>query len=357
MEKLFEVLKNASDGVAIANSNGQIIFWNNSLEVITGIKSQEVTGKQIWDVQAKLFFGSLGQPENYAEKIKSLWLSGEIKAIAASRERQTQEFSFKKNNEQRVIEQNFHSFVSDNETFFCAFIHDISDRKKFEGILQHDIRSPLNGVLGFLEIVMEMISRNEGSKEEILDFLGRSFLSAKKIQKTSDSYLLLEKVGRGAYPLNKKPKSISQLVDDVKKNFTYLKEAKDLKLQVSVRHPGTHILAPDLIQTEIMVDEILLDSILTNLLRNAAEAAQATKNDVLLGIYRDERFLYLDITNSGEVPKEIREKLFQKYTSNKQTGNGLGLYSASLIAHAHGGDIKYVPEPGKTTFTVSLPLK
>jgi len=64
------------------------------------------------------------------------------------------------------------------------------------------------------------------------------------------------------------------------------------------------------------------------------------------------------IHNSGVIPASIRERFFQKFvTSGKQSGTGLGAYSAQLIARTLGGGITFQTsvEEG-TTLTVSLPL-
>jgi len=65
----------------------------------------------------------------------------------------------------------------------------------------------------------------------------------------------------------------------------------------------------------------------------------------------------LEIANQGEIPKEIRDRLFEKYaTAGKLHGTGLGAYSARLVAQAHGGTIEAdSSKPGRTTVRVTLP--
>jgi len=64
------------------------------------------------------------------------------------------------------------------------------------------------------------------------------------------------------------------------------------------------------------------------------------------------------VSNKGAVPEDIRPRFFEKYsTSGKESGTGLGTYSASLIARTLGGSIALdVSDPEGTTVAVTLPL-
>jgi signal transduction histidine kinase len=66
----------------------------------------------------------------------------------------------------------------------------------------------------------------------------------------------------------------------------------------------------------------------------------------------------IHITNSGEVPPEIRDRFFDKFvTIGKKKGTGLGTYSARLIVKAFGGTIELDTQtPGFTTVIVCLKL-
>ncbi len=63
------------------------------------------------------------------------------------------------------------------------------------------------------------------------------------------------------------------------------------------------------------------------------------------------------IHNFGVIPKEIRERFFERYvTSRKQGGTGVGTYSALLIAKTHGGDITFTSSEDKgTQLIITLP--
>ena len=68
----------------------------------------------------------------------------------------------------------------------------------------------------------------------------------------------------------------------------------------------------------------------------------------------------MSITDSGPgIPKEIQQKIFEPFFTTKAqgVGSGLGLDIAKKIVSKHHGEIRVTSEPGKTTFTVVLPVK
>ena len=68
----------------------------------------------------------------------------------------------------------------------------------------------------------------------------------------------------------------------------------------------------------------------------------------------------IKIIDNGEgIPEEISQQIFDPFFTTKIVGDGtgLGLDIAQRIVHLHLGNISVESKPGKTVFTVSLPLK
>ena len=106
-------------------------------------------------------------------------------------------------------------------------------------------------------------------------------------------------------------------------------------------------------------DALLLDPMLQNLLVNALEASPQG-GEVAIDIRDDDTAtLAVVLSNQGEVPAGIRDRMFDKYvTMGKRGGTGLGAYSAALAARAHGGGVALdAGVLGRTSVTVTLPRR
>ena len=104
-------------------------------------------------------------------------------------------------------------------------------------------------------------------------------------------------------------------------------------------------------------EELLCYSMMANLIKNAIEASK-NEETITIRLEKGESAV-IHIHNPGEVPKEIRETLFEKYsTFGKQGGTGLGTYSARLIAETQRGEIHMTTSADHgTTMSITLPEK
>jgi sigma-B regulation protein RsbU (phosphoserine phosphatase) len=102
-----------------------------------------------------------------------------------------------------------------------------------------------------------------------------------------------------------------------------------------------------------------LSQILSNLLANALMHG-SLEDPVQVQASLDHGIFELSVGNTGKViPPEAIEKLFHPFTRegvrSSQNGLGLGLYIASEIARAHGGDLTVVSTEETTRFTFRMP--
>ena len=61
--------------------------------------------------------------------------------------------------------------------------------------------------------------------------------------------------------------------------------------------------------------------------------------------------------NGPGIPPELQDQLFFPMISGRADGTGLGLPLAQSILHQHDGLIEFESEPGRTSFTIIIPLK
>ncbi|MGC1198524.1 MAG: cache domain-containing protein [Geitlerinemataceae cyanobacterium] len=101
-----------------------------------------------------------------------------------------------------------------------------------------------------------------------------------------------------------------------------------------------------------------LNQVWTNLIHNAIQAMD-NKGTLTIDITQPENFIKVSITDSGTgIPEDIKSKIFQPFFTTKPPGegSGLGLDIVRKIVEKHQGTIDCESVPGKTSFTVSLPI-
>jgi len=102
-----------------------------------------------------------------------------------------------------------------------------------------------------------------------------------------------------------------------------------------------------------------LNQVWVNLINNALQAME-TGGTMEIRTIRDGDWLAVSIIDSGPgIPEDIKEKIFTPFFTTKVAGEGtgLGLDICRKIVERHGGSIGFESRPGRTAFTVRLPLQ
>lgn len=221
-------------------------------------------------------------------------------------------------------------------------------------ILNHDLRSPLSNVIGFSDLILD----GDYSIEEIKTFVDIINKKALEMMDMMKSYLALEKAERGQAQLVLKTRTVSDLIPKINKIFLEFK-SNERTLSIIFKNPKDDLPNLEVVDKIVSIDKILFSSMVTNLLKNALEALSLQKitEKIIINFFEEDNYFCMSFSNSGEIPEEFRKNLFQKFVTSKKTGTGLGLYSAKLIAEAHGGTLSYEHFPGGTRFTVRIPLQ
>ncbi len=101
-----------------------------------------------------------------------------------------------------------------------------------------------------------------------------------------------------------------------------------------------------------------LSQVWTNLVHNALQAMDY-KGTLTIDVAMPANYMVINITDSGiGIPDEIQPKIFEPFFTTKRAGegSGLGLDIVKKIIEKHDGKITFTSEPGKTTFSVCLPI-
>ena len=234
-----------------------------------------------------------------------------------------------------------------------ALIEAADLREDVNRIMRHDLKTPLNAIIGFSDLLMTN-DKCQACDPDHVDLLGLIRESGYRLLEMINISLDLYKMEQGTYILEPKPVDILSIVHKIVKTFQDRVATK--KLSIEIRTPD---LSQDSPKEPFMVlgEELLCYSLLANLIKNAVEAApRASAIRFLLEKTADGGALA--IHNEGTVPPEIVNHFFDKYaTSGKSSGTGLGTYSAQLITNIQNGTITMETSAEKgTTLRVLLPL-
>lgn len=238
--------------------------------------------------------------------------------------------------------------------FYDGFVTDISEKKELERLrddvtrmTRHDMKSPLLSIVAATRLLSKHLEL-EGEEAEMLQDIHDKGAQVLEMINTS---LDLFKMEQGDYRPRFEPFDMAALARSVGRSLLPAYEEKGLSFEVVVDDAEK-----DAERCEFVGEERHIETMLMNLVKNALEAApQGTTITVRLN--RDESFCEMDVHNLGAIPKDIRPRFFQRYsTSGKPEGLGLGAYSAKLITEAHGGAISFeTSEDGGTHILVKLP--
>ncbi|MEM7181881.1 MAG: hybrid sensor histidine kinase/response regulator [Spirochaetota bacterium] len=218
-------------------------------------------------------------------------------------------------------------------------------KEEIERITRHDLKSPLNAIIGYPELILMEGGLNPMQTEwlEVIEDSGKRMLQMINLS------LDIFKIERGLY----KPKfvkvSLRTILQKVEKELLSLLQHKNISLQYKMDQAPLAASS----SFEIMGEELLCYSLFANLLKNAVEASPEN-SEISIQFTNSQEERSVSIRNAGEVPSAIRNNFFDKFvTYGKENGTGLGTYSAKLMAEVLRGKIELLSkEKGYTTILV-----
>ncbi len=103
-----------------------------------------------------------------------------------------------------------------------------------------------------------------------------------------------------------------------------------------------------------------LNQVWTNLIDNAADALEGRGGTIILRTRREGQGIAVEVEDDGPgSPLEIQPRIFDAFFTTKPPGHGTGLglnITYNIVVHRHRGEIKVTSQPGKTCFSVWLPV-
>jgi two-component system, sensor histidine kinase and response regulator len=220
-------------------------------------------------------------------------------------------------------------------------------REEVEQISRHDLKNPLMIILNVPSLLLEKPNVTPDQKKLLQMTLDAGRKMLEMINRSIDLY----KMENGAYELHPATVDVVAVARQIALANSKTAVEKNVAIELSVR--GKPAEASDAVTAT--AEELLVYSMLANLVRNAVEACPAGEKVSL--DFSSSAGCLITIHNAGAIPQKIRGRFFQKFaTAEKPGGTGLGGYSAKLIARTLGGTISFeTSEDAGTTITVTLP--
>jgi signal transduction histidine kinase len=204
--------------------------------------------------------------------------------------------------------------------------------------LAHELRNPLAGIAGVIDVLGHDIQNDHPAKEIWQDVRNEIH----NIQRILDD--LLEYT---------RPQAAHKLVSDV--NATVEQAVRRAEHQALSR-PIRFVLIKG-VPLAVEHDSALIGQVLLNLLLNAIQSIKA-EGLIEVRVDSDEKAAHISVIDNGQgiSPTHVAQ-VFRPFFSTKKHGTGLGLALAQRIAEGHGGIIEVTSTPGKgSQFTLHLPL-
>ena len=230
-------------------------------------------------------------------------------------------------------------------------------KTEFMNRMSHDIRTPINGIMGMVDI----IRKNRDDREKVDDSLDKIQLSTRHLLELVSDVLDMSKLEAGMFEIHEDVFDMNELMDEV----AALVDAQLVESGI------THCKHRSNIQhTALKGSSLQLRRIMVNLLSNAIKY---NKSNGTIDTYAEElscdgttvwyEFKIVD-TGIGMSEEFIKEQLFKPFTQEKNDartlyrGTGLGMSIVKALLDKMGGSIEVESQLGEgSTFTFRLPFK
>ena len=223
--------------------------------------------------------------------------------------------------------------------------------------MSHDIRTPMNAIVGFTELASAHID----NKEQVKDYLGRISVSSRHLLALINEVLDMSRIESGKVTIEETEVHLPDVIQDLRTIVQSDVTARQQELSVDTK---------GIIHEDIITDRLRLNQVLLNILSNAVKFTPAggkinflvTENPSSDDSISNYEFHIKD--NGIGMSEEFQKSVFEAFAREKTStvsgihGTGLGMAIAKNIVDMMGGTITVFSTEGKgSEFIVDLPCK
>ncbi len=259
--------------------------------------------------------------------------------------------------DEKKMEEQLEKQNVDLQEALAAAQHANRAKTTFLNNMSHDIRTPMNAIIGFTALAAAHIDNTE----QVQDYLAKITTSSNHLLSLINDVLDMSRIESGKVKIEEKETALPEVMHDLKTIVQADITAKQLEFYIDTA---------DVVNEDVLCDRLRLNQILLNLLSNAMKF---TKPGGLVSLrilqkggapegYASYAFQVKDtgIGMSQDFLQHVFEPFERERTSTVSgiQGTGLGMAITKNIVDMMGGQISVVSEEGKgTTFTVDLLFK
>ena len=227
----------------------------------------------------------------------------------------------------------------------------------FLNSMSHDIRTPMNAIVGFTALAQTHID----NKEQVQDYLAKINTSSTHLLSLINDILDMSRIESGSVKLDENPLHIPDLLHDLRSMIQGLVNSKQQNLYIDTQ---------DVLNEDIIADKLRLNQVLLNIISNAIKFTHVG-GDIIIRLAekpcarKDYATYVFSIKDNGiGISDRFIEHIFDTFARERSStvsgiqGTGLGMAITKNIVDMMGGTIDVESQEGKgSKFTVTLDFK
>jgi signal transduction histidine kinase len=222
-------------------------------------------------------------------------------------------------------------------------------RRELIAWVGHDLQTPLTSVSAIVEALADGVVDDKETEKRYLKTAQKEISALSHL---IDDLFQMAQMDAGGLKLNIEPVNLSDLISDTLESYSEVSARQGVSLSGEI----------DINLRLINLDAQRINRVLNNLIDNAIRHTPKGGKIHILACQNGKE-VHIVLSDSGVgIPKNELPHIFERFYRSEKSrsrstgGSGLGLAISKGIIEAHGGGIDVTSEPGKTVFTVRIPL-
>lgn len=357
-EELSLYLDVSVDLKATLNIHGCIIKANDSWEKVLGWSKAEIKAMHYSDLihpDDISILESLYDPNYIVEEIKHLT----IRFLCKDNSYKWIELSAKYVKDKNVfiftgIDVTKRKEVEEEKKKLEETIQLESIRNEFFGNISHEFKTPLNIILGIVQLIDKNIELDNISKENLIRHVDIMKQNSYRLLRLVNNLIDISRIDIGYYNLQPFNYNIVKVIEDITLSIAEYVKHKKINL----------IFNTDVEEITLACDPDKIERVMLNLLSNAIKYTD-DNGDIYVSLNKVNEDVVVSVKDSGVgIPNDKLELIFDRFgqandiLSRRCEGSGIGLSIVKSIVEMHGGKIEVFSEIGKgSEFVFNIPIK